>query len=330
MFLRQWGRQCLLLSSYRDAQGRVRQRRLGSFRDVAAVDRELHRLVPPERVAPLRAAAVTILEQIPRPKSSLKEATRRTAKALLNLLSRAPELDNCEEVLRLRERLQDPGSQSPSQRERVRLSPRRQYYWTQDEAVQAYTEALDREALELNQRGRLEASLTLYQQRLALTRGDRTPLRVAQLLHQLGRLEEAREVVVSMPPGDPWREYHLATLHWQLQQHPQAMRHFDRALTLTPQVAAALPKPGQESPEPYWRDHLEMWDLPSRRVLADLARLPVLRGARKRASESGRIPRRLLPAAAQDWLLDRARRVAAGFDPGRRMGRLDAEPTIGG
>lgn len=328
MFLRKSGRQCLLLSSYRDAQGRVRQRRLGSFRDVASLERELHRLVPPDRLAPMRATARQILEQLPRPKTSVREATRRTAQALLNLLSQRPELDDTEEVQRLRERLQSPCSQSPSQRERVRLSPRRRHYWAQDAAVQAYTQALDGEALELKQQHRLEASLKLYQQRLALTRGDRTPLQVAQILHQLGRLEEARDVVAHMPPGDPWREYHLATLHWQLQQPTQAMKHFDRALTLAPEIAEGLPDPGKAPSQAYWRDYLELWDLPSRRVLADLAQLPVIRGERRRARDLGRTPRRLIPVVAQGWILDRAQRIAAGFDPGRRQGRLDASPYI--
>lgn len=326
MFLRKSGRQCLLLSSYRDARGRVRQRRLGSFRDEASLDRELARLVPPEQLASKRAAALKLLEQIPQPKTSVREATRRTINRLLNLLSRQPELDNGEELQRLRERLQCPDSQVPSQRERIRLSPRRRYYWSQDSDVQAYTEALDREALELQQRGRLEASLKLYQQRLEMTRGDRTPLRAAQLLHQLGRTEEARDLVAQTPPGDSWREYHLATLHWQLQQHVQAMKHFDRALTLAPEIAEGLRKSDQNQSQAYWREYLQMWDLPSQRVLADLARLPVIRGARFRARELGRTPRKLIPAVAHGWLLDRAQRIAGGFDPGRCAGRLDAGP----
>ena len=75
MFLRKQGRQCLLLASYRDAQGRVRQRRLGAFRDRESLDRNwqhLSQTVPPreqKRLRELRPQAEALLEQF-RPEST--------------------------------------------------------------------------------------------------------------------------------------------------------------------------------------------------------------------------------------------------------------------
>jgi tetratricopeptide (TPR) repeat protein len=294
MFVRRLGKQCLLLASYRDGRGKVCQRRLASFRDRASLEEHLHRLVPTAALERLRSRALALLEEIRPARKPPQERVRDGARTVLNVLAQQPELEALEEVQVLHRRL----------RGEPVISRRR--YWAQDPEVVAWAEALEREALELEQRGRLEESLAVYLRRLSRVQGDRTPLRAARLLQRLGRREQALEVVAAMPPGDAWREYHLATLCWQLGRWEQAMGHFYRALKAEPKLSPS-----------YWREYADMWDEPGRRVLSDLMRLPVIRTV-LRAGGRTQVPR-----VARGWLLDRALRIASGVDPGRSLGRLD-------
>ncbi len=294
MFVRRLGRQLLLLASYRDDRGKVCQRRLAAFRDRASLEEHLPKLVPAGHVERLRDRALALLEEIRPARKPPQERVRGGARALLHLLVHQPELEAVEEVRVLQRRLLG---------EPV-VGGRR--YWAQDPEIQAWAEAQEQEALELEQRGRWEESLGVYLRRMSRVEGDRTPLRAARLLHRLGRVEEALEVVAAMAPGDAWREYHRATLCWQLGRCEEAMGHFYRALKAEPAL----------SPQ-YWREYADMWDEPSRRVLGDLMRLPVIRTV-LRAGGRTQVPR-----VSRGWLLDRAMRIARGVDPGRSLGRLD-------
>ena len=325
MFLRKQGRQCLLLASYRDAQGRVRQRRLGAFRDRESLDRNwahLSQALPPRqqrRLQSLRPQAEALLEQLPSDSIPVGEKIRRATRHLLNLLSQQPEIELSPELQTLRIRLQEPAQGDAPQRaefERSRLSPRRRSYWAHEAAIQPYVRSLERVAQDLRQRGDLQESLAVQQQRMALTHGDRAPLDSAALLHALGRLQEAHDLLAEVPLGNGWRDYHLATLCWQTERPAEAMPHFFRALTLDPEVAS-------NPDHAYWHHYKGMWDEASRRVLNDLASLPVIRFPRARAREIGRTPRKLVPPVAHGWLLDRALKVAGGMDPGKTRGRLD-------
>jgi len=294
MFVRKSGRQCLLLASYRDDRGKVCQRKLASFRDRASVDAHLHRLVPAAALDRLRSKALAILDAIGPARKPPHERLRRGARTLLNVLTQRPELEAVEEVGLLRRRL----------RGEPVVSGRR--YWAQDPEVQACGQALERQARELEQQGLLEESLVVVRQRGDLIRGDRAPLQAARLLQRLRRTQEAFEAVAAMEPGDAWREYHLATLSWQLGRQEEAMGHFYRALRREPTVSPL-----------YWQQYDSLWDEPSRRVLNDLVRLPLIRGVLRAG------PRTRVPRLARGWLLDRALRIASGFDPGRSLGRLD-------
>ncbi len=294
MFVRRSGRQLLLLSSYRDDRGKVCQRRLAAFRDRASLDEHLPRLVPAAALQRLRDRALALLEEIRPARKPPQQRLRSGARALLNLLAQQPQLEAVEEVQLLHQRLRgEPILQ-------------RRRYWAQDPQVQAWAQAQEQQALELEQRGLFEQSLEVYLRRLSLIQGDRTPLRAARLLQRLGRTQQALEVVHTMAPGDAWRDYHLATLCWQLGRYQQAMEHFYRALKAEPQLSPL-----------YWREYAEMWDEPSRRVLADLTRLPVIRTVLRVGG------RTQVPRISRGWLLDRALRIASGYDPGRSLGRLD-------
>ena len=327
MFIRKQGRQCLLLASFRDAQGRVRQRRLGAFRDRESLDRQwqhLSQTVPPreqKRLRELRPKAEALLEQLPPDPTPLPDKIRRATCHLLNLLSQQPQTELSPELQTLRTRLQEPAQGDLPQRaefQRSLLNPRRRSYWAHDAAVQPYVRSLEHVAQELQKQGDLRQSLAVQQQRMALTHGDRAPLESAALLHGLGRLQEAHDLLTRVPLGDGWRDYHLATLCWQMQRQPEAMQHLFRALTLDPEVAS-------DSDHAYWTAYKGLWDEPSRRVLRDLASLPVIRFPRARARQIGRTPRKLVPPVAHGWLLDRALKVASGMDPGKTRGRLDSE-----
>ena len=329
MFIRKQGRQCLLLASYRDAQGRVRQRRLGAFRDRESLDRNwqhLSQTVPPrqqQRLQSLRPQAEALLEQLPSDSTPLRDKIRRATRHLLNLLSQQPQTEFSPELQTLRTRLQKqepPQADLPQRAEfqRSLLSPRRRSYWAHEAAIQPYVRSLQHIAQDLQQQGHLQESLAVQQQRMALTHGDRAPLDSAALLHALGRPQEAHDLLTQVPPNDGWRDYHLATLCWQMERHAEAMPHLFRALTVEPEVAS-------DPDHAYWRAYKGLWDEPSRRVLSDLASLPVIRFPRAQARKIGRTPRKLVPPVAHGWLLDRALKVAGGYDPGKTRGRLDSQ-----
>lgn len=324
MFIRKQGRQCLILTSYRDGQGRVRQRRLGAFRDRESLEQHWQHLtqtLPPGqqiRLNALRPQAEALLNQIPAPATPLQDRIRRATRSLLNLLSQQPQLDLSPDLRTLRTRLQDPplsGLNQQAEFQRSLLSPRRRRYWAHEATIQPYVRTLQQVAEDHKQQGNLQESLAVQQQRMALTVGDRAPLDSAALLHALGRVQEAHDLLTQVPASDGWRDYHLATLCWQMQRHPEAMQHLFRALTLAPDVGS---NPGHA----YWHNYANLWDEPSRRVLKDLARLPVIRVPRAWAYEKGRIPRKLVPPVAHGWLLHRALRVADGYDPGKTVGRI--------
>ena len=111
MFIRKQGRQCLILASYRDDQGRVRQRRLGAFRDRESLDRQWQHLSEtlPERqqtrLSALRPQAEAVLEQLPPESTPLRDKIRRATIHLLYLLSRQPQIELTPELRTLRTRL---------------------------------------------------------------------------------------------------------------------------------------------------------------------------------------------------------------------------------
>jgi hypothetical protein len=322
MFIRKRGRLCLILTSYRDGQGKVRQRRLGHFRDRETLERAWASLSDSglgTSLASLRPRAEQLLEELGG--SEPHRRAKKSSRSLLALLADYPELAQLDEVKQLALRLQPepvPGSGEESLRrkvewEAVRLHPRRHKYGPGEAGLAGYLKS----KLELSQHLRQQGLAGLEELRAT---AEELPESLASLdyaaqLHCLGELEQAKQFLLQLPRELAWRDFNLAACYWSQAESAAALRHLLAALSRDEWVWEALDAQfrGRRGGlgQPYWDRYGQLWDEAGRRFFLTIARLPGVRFNRSEARREGRRPRKLMPDFTHKWILQKALAAAA-------------------
>ena len=281
MFLRKMGRRYLLLHSQRMGDGRVRQRRLGHFEQVAELRQSLscgRWCADFERKFPwisvnwgrVREQAERLPEVAPRADREQRIALLK--RNLLNLLrEEGPEAT--------REFLREVESQA--QEVRSALPARRRRFESSEPSACEYFQALEAQAEELRAENRLEESATVLREWVAAAGSPEARLAYGGVLQQLGRLAEAREQFSCLVRWDSRRHYQLAALASLQQQHEEALGHLLQGLLLDRPVGDALvrlwadkqPVRGGE----YWERYGHLWSEWSQAFFLSIYRQPVVR-----------------------------------------------------
>lgn len=314
MFLRRMGRRILILHSYRDGRGKVCQRRLGHFSDVAGLELELREL--PQRcaniecdVSRLRARGQELLGAEEGPRATSTEQARRALRRLLNWLAEESEVQRLgPELAVLKARLEEvkPGEATPLARSRSSLSSRRRRFDPSDPKAQSYLQALDQLAEESSNPH--EAARILGERVIACP-DSRGLLRYGALLQKLGQHRQAMDYYQRVPDSEGHRHYNLGAACWQLGDFEQALVHFLQGMARQPETAEALVrvhqgKPARQGTE-YWQEYGGLWDDLGRKFLLTIANQHLVRRRVRQARESGIKVRNLVRPSSRVWLLER-------------------------
>jgi len=309
-------RRVLILHSYRDGRGKVCQRRLGHFTNLAGLERELQDL--PRRcpelecdVPRLRQRAKTLLSQCEEPKGS-SERARKAVRALLDWLSEEPDPQVlAPELAALRGRLEEvvQVDATPLSRTRSVLPTRRRRFDPSDGKAQPYLRSLDRLAEEARQQGREHEEARILEERVKACPDSQARLQYGALLQKLGRHDEAIEQYQRLPDGEGHRHYNLASACWQLGDFERALVHLLRGMARQPETAEALVRVHQGKPARagscYWQEFGELWDALAKKFLVAIAGQHLVRRRVRQAREWGVKVRNLVPPSSRVWLLQR-------------------------
>jgi len=340
MYLRKQGRRIYMLQTYRDGQGRVRQRRLGHFVDQASWQRQWVEfpLRCPElrgEFQKLREKAESLLESqpLPPPSQSRLEGIRRLVRALLNKL--AEEED--EEVLyaltgdlqQLKARIHQPdpeqlrneaeehlaqgdfeGAESQLGQlilaARATLPVRRQRFDPSDPKANTYLQAADRLAEVFLQQSLCHEAAEVLQERVRHCPTPQARCLYGTVLQRLGRGTEAMEQYIRLPNSESNRHYNLASLHWQEGRHDQALVHLLRGFTWSLEPVRELQQMQKgHPPGKYWQACGELWDAPGRQFILAISAQPWVRRRLRIVREQGVRVRELISASSRVWLLKR-------------------------
>lgn len=344
MYLRKQGRRIYLLQSYRDGQGRVRQRRLGHFTDLASWHRQ--RLELPLRCPELRGEldslrdrAESMLEgQTPRsqPKSSV-ESIRGLVRTLLTKLAEEDDEEVFHEVAgdlqQLVARISPPDAEGlraeaealMSQGDfeaaeanldqivvaaRAALPARRQSFDASDPKAQAYLGGLELLAEALLKQNLWQDAAVVFEERV---RHTPTPLAscltYGALLQRLGRREEALEQYSALPNSEAIRHYNVASVHWQGGRADDALVHLLRGFTCDVEPAKALSRLHMDRipgrGAVYWENYGDLWDTQGRKFILTIFAQPWVRRRLRVTREQGIRARNLVSAHSRIWLLQR-------------------------
>ena len=281
MFLSPSGRKILVLHSYRDSLGRVRQRRLGSFSDRAGMEQQWDQLeqhFPRQlrRLAQLRQQAEAMLEKLEpksqaRPREREAEA-RRHARALLRLLQQGS--------------LKGPEFTALQ----ARLA-------AQDTTL----EDLAEDKMDQGQHGECADILSFDPPK------DReTASRRAALWVELGLAEEGLRLLDQLPQSDGWAQLNRAALQLHLGRGEDALATLSKGLALEPSVLADLERLRQGRPaQGYWRQFAHLWDEKGRDFLMRLWKQTLVRVRTFQARDGARFYTLIKPRS-RGWLLERA------------------------
>jgi hypothetical protein len=320
MFLRVLGRQCLVLTSYRDGYGKVRQRRLGSFRNRDSFERIWRELAadPACRVQlkQLRPKAESLLATLP--EVDTRSKARRAVRSLLHILATEPNCVLESELEQLRQRLQSQPPADAQQKvdwERSRLSPRRRHLDPQT----TFAQALQERAKQWEEEGELEQGLRDRQELAERTPGEMVQLDYAAALQRVGRGEQAERVLSAMSAQHPWRNLSLANLYWRRGEASLCLDFLLKALARDRQVARVLDRqkrgqrlfPDTHEGQEYWTRFGDLWDEAGREFLLCVAQQPPVRSTRARRPQV----HKLVSPISVGWLLDKGLKAARGELP---------------
>lgn len=305
MFLRQLGRQVLVLHSYRDGTGKVRQRCLGRARSRQEWCELEGRLA--QEGERLRPRALELLGE------SGGEVRRRDqlekmAAALLRLLAEGEVPTPSLELLRLR--LSGEGGEA-SQRERSRLSPRRKRFDPTEEEARPYLRALEEEAVGLQGQG--SACLEVRRERAQTCRDLQGHTDYAWELGRQGRWGLGAEAMLELPLGDAWSNFNRAALGWQQGELGSCLHHLFRGLARDPRMLLDLQKGrGREVASPYWEQYGERWGESGRRFLLWVGEFQKVRYQLWRVARQGVRMRTLVKAHSCKILLEKLHKDVVG------------------
>lgn len=314
MFLRKMCRRILILHSYRDGRGKVCQRRLGHFHDLAGLERELKEL--PTRCpelhwdeAKLRDCAERLLSSSEPSRQAARHRAGQALRTLLNWLAEEHDpQDLAPQLASLRDRLTGLKLEedSPVGRARRLLPLRRRRFDPSDPKVAPYLEALDQQA---EREPDLPAKVQILAERVQACPTPQALLSYAAKLQQLGRHSEAIDHYERLPDSEGFRHYNLSSTYWQLGDFEQALLHLLRGIARQPEIADALYRMQQrKSPQRggrYWDEFGHLWDNLGRRFVVSIARIPLVRRRLRQAQESGVKVRNLVPPSSRVWMLKR-------------------------
>ena len=284
MFLRSSGSRILILQSYRDGLGRVRQRRLGGFSTGAELERqwgELHQQFPHQRgqLNRLRKKASHMLQTLPPkgqpPRRSREAQLRRHARAMLRLLAQGVHLDPAPEFTALRVRLEseEEGAAEKLAEQRLR-------------------------------QGRPQECADLLSS--APPRDPETATRQAALWAEMGRAEEGLRLLEKLPKSNPWAQINRAALLLRLNKPEQALSCLSKGLALDTTVLPDLEQLRKgRAPQGYWSQFAALWDESGRDFLTRLSKQLLVRWRSAQVREGARF-HTLVKARSQIWLLERA------------------------
>ena len=282
MFLHPSGRQILLLQSYRDSRGKVRQRRLAGFSQPAQLDQHwqrLHQQFPHQRqrLQQLRERAVEMLAELPpspapRPRDHQSEI-RRHARALLRLLAQGSL--SSPELVALRARL-EAGERTSS------------------------LEDLAENKLE---QGELHDCAEILSLDPPNDRDSAT--RRAELWAELDLAEEGVRLLEQLPLADGWAHINRAALLLRTERLPETLESLSKGLALDPNVLPDLEQLRKgRAPQGYWHHYQHLWDETGRDFLMRLWKQTLVK-IRTHQARQGRRFHRLVKARSQGWLLER-------------------------
>jgi tetratricopeptide (TPR) repeat protein len=317
MFLRVIGRQCLVLTSYRDGRGKVRQRQLGSFRNRETFERSWRELGQDPAHRPqlekLREQAESLLPSLSTSDPGGK--VKRAVRTLLHILATEPE-SVCEADLQLlRQRLQGEPPADGQQKvewERSRLSPRRHHLGPQN----SFAQSLQDWAEQLEKRGKTTDGLRARQELAERIPGQMAQIEYAAALQKMGQFEQAIQILEATNSQHAWRNLGLASLYWQQGQAGKCLEFMLKALARDGQVAKVLdrqqrglkPSPDTLEGQEYWSRFGDLWDEAGRQFLLCVAMQPVVRARRERRPRIDK----LVSPISRGWLLEKALRAARG------------------
>lgn len=316
MFLRRSGRQVLLLHSYRDGLGRVRQRCLARMRHLGDWE-EFRRLHPDwHRLEPLQPKVEELLQG----KAEVQAGDRleKAAANLLRLLSEAPEGLDTPSLQALKRRLAKvPESVGEEQvlSWRSRLSPRRRRFDPCEDPVRSCTQALEEWAERLTRDG--QESLPALATRAQLCPDLEGKSQYAWRLAEVGQVKASLEVLVELPGGDAWTNCNRAALCWRNGDFASCLDFVLRSLARAPQILGALERqqkgwkalPGQDGSE-YWERFGSLWDDAGRKFILGLAQIQGVRYQISRIQRQGVKMRSLLKPHTRERALSRALEAA--------------------
>lgn len=333
MFLRRVGNQILMLQSYRDGRGKVRQRRLGDFRDLQEVKDPLWRVHFQIRFPEIQvdwSAFILRAEELlatkppprrqsrPRPdwQSRIRQCFRDLNRALLEQPALGAEVRQHVERLQ-REHLSPPEDGFEFHRGRVQQTrlelprQRRKFECRQRESLE-YLASLESLAEDLRADGRLGESLDACQLRVESQPDPAIVARYGRDLQRMGQWEAAREQYLRLPKQSAIGHFNLASLCLQQGNQEEALVHLLRGLSRDRWVAEALKhlqrgrtgSPGTD----YWCNFASLWRAEDRKFLLDVYSQFPVRWKLRLARERGVTPRVLLPRLARQALLAKLNR----------------------
>lgn len=348
MYLRKQGRRIYLLQSYRDGQGKVRQRRLGHFSDLSGWNRqqaELPLRCPELRkdLDKLRERAELMLES--QPSTPQPQARVKALRGLIRtLLTRLAEEEDEEvladlgadlQLLKARVSQSDPdelraeAAQQIQQGDlegaeanldklvlvsRATLPVRRQTFDPSDPKARTYLEALDRLGEVFVEQQKWQEAVEVLEERVSSCPSPAARLLYGSLLQRLGRRQEAMEQYSRLPNSDPDRHYNLASVYWQEGRHEEAMIHVLRGFTWSLKPVQDLQRIQQGKPPlwdgEYWHRYGGFWDDSGREFILAIAAQTWVRRRLRMVREQGTRVRELISAHSRVWLLQRGLKAA--------------------
>lgn len=351
MFLRKRHQRYVLIHSYRDGRGRVRQLRLGHFEGKTALALQLE----PERWQHwisafaedhpevqvdwqrLRGQAQRFLESNDfedkaRPTKrvlteSRVERIERMIRALSSLLDREDEPEVLQRLVPQLEQLLTkaaaPDDELRGLRERLRqeranLPVRRRSFEPDDPQVIPYLEALQSLLEGLDGEGNWEECVPLLAERVQRCPSPQGYADYGAILQLLGRFNEAMAQYECIPNREAVRHYNMAACCFQAGHTEDALEHLLRGLNRDRTVADTIK--GMEKGhglDHYWKRYGRLWSQKARSFLQQVYRQFPVRRRLSQVGERGVQARSLLSVRARGYVLSKLDEPPPGlkFEP---------------
>ncbi|MBN9415598.1 MAG: hypothetical protein J0I12_09160 [Candidatus Eremiobacteraeota bacterium] len=324
--MRKRANRVLLLRSYRDGEGKVRQARLGHFLSVQEARDSLRsqdwRDDFSRRNVGLKIDWDGLADQAEQlPDADVKPVPQRplglrVEEALSTFLRLWPQLEDARRKREiadlLREqlrRMEAPESELETLQWQAEaaLEPRRTQ--RQDGSADFYLKTLGERASQLQEQGRMDEACGLLERRVTANPSEQNLAEYGAVLQMLGRTEEAIAQYRRIPRANPIRHYNLASLYCTKGRMDEALTAVMDGLLRDSRIARATtalregrpPDHGQE----YWEKFGHLWDPIGRWFLMGTYAQPLVKLRLSNAAGSRVLPRMLVKGKPRALLLQR-------------------------